>query len=213
MADQRRLLTRFAASRRDDLAPRRPAPGRLELLRQLLGDAEQPLAALHLGPDVVRIDAGRHPQHHQIVEEIGALADRPPRCGRSWRRSRLRPLPRRASWPSCRGPHAAAWPCARPPDRRSERQGRPDRGGRAESLMSNTITPSGESVRERRLRSMCGRRAVALRSRKAWPNSPAQATTTCTNAWAISARDSAQRAHCRALASPICDQCDPTVPL
>ena len=33
------------------------------------------LAALHLPPDVLGADAGRRPQHRQIIEKIGAFAD------------------------------------------------------------------------------------------------------------------------------------------
>ena len=42
-------------------------------LRNLLGDAEQPLAAVHLGPHVLGVDAGRNPEHDQIIEQIGAF--------------------------------------------------------------------------------------------------------------------------------------------
>src|ERR1700759_662828 len=43
--------------------------------RQLLGDAEQMLAPLHLLPDVVGHYAGRRPQHGKIIEQVGAFAD------------------------------------------------------------------------------------------------------------------------------------------
>jgi hypothetical protein len=45
------------------------------LLRHLLGDAEQPLPPIHLSPDVIGFDAGGDPQHHEIVDEIGAFLD------------------------------------------------------------------------------------------------------------------------------------------
>src|ERR1051325_4579836 len=62
------LLT--ARGRRCDARPHLVGRG----LEQLLGDAEQPLAPVHLVPHVLRVDAGGDPQHDQIVEEMGALA-------------------------------------------------------------------------------------------------------------------------------------------
>ena len=47
-------------------------PGRF---RQLLGDAEQVFAPLHLAPDVLGLDAGRCPQNSQVIEQVGTLAD------------------------------------------------------------------------------------------------------------------------------------------
>ena len=44
------------------------------LLRQLFGQAKQPLAPGHLGKHVLRPDAGLGPEHDQIVEQIGAFA-------------------------------------------------------------------------------------------------------------------------------------------
>src|ERR1700736_7043069 len=44
-------------------------------LGDLLGDAEQPLAAIHFLPDIFGADAGGDPEDDQIVEEIGAFLD------------------------------------------------------------------------------------------------------------------------------------------
>src|SRR3984893_7669054 len=41
----------------------------------LFGNAEGIGAAAHLGPDIVRIDAGAMPQRDEVVEQIGALAN------------------------------------------------------------------------------------------------------------------------------------------
>jgi hypothetical protein len=39
----------------------------------LFGNAEGVGAAAHLGPDIIRIDAGAMPQRDEVVEQIGAL--------------------------------------------------------------------------------------------------------------------------------------------
>src|SRR5437870_39429 len=41
-------------------------------LGHLLGDAEQCLAAIHLGPDLARIDPEIDPQDDEVVEKVGA---------------------------------------------------------------------------------------------------------------------------------------------
>src|SRR6202035_1514973 len=41
----------------------------------LFGNAEGVGAAAHLGPDIIRIDAGAMPQRDEVVEEIGALSN------------------------------------------------------------------------------------------------------------------------------------------
>src|SRR6266851_7397334 len=64
-------FTGAAAIERDDLAPRRRVQA---ILRQLLRDAQQPLATLHLRPHVLGMDVGGHPKHHEVIEEVGALA-------------------------------------------------------------------------------------------------------------------------------------------
>ena len=45
------------------------------VLEQLLGDAEQALAPLHLLPDFLRLHAGGDPEHDEIVDEVGAFLD------------------------------------------------------------------------------------------------------------------------------------------
>ena len=60
-----------AAVERDNLARRRSVEA---VLRKLLGNAQEPLTALHLRPHVLGVNAGRGPQHHEVVEQIGALA-------------------------------------------------------------------------------------------------------------------------------------------
>src|SRR5277367_1478973 len=45
------------------------------LFRHLLGDAEEPLAAVHFLPDVLRLDAGGDPEHDEIIDQVGALFD------------------------------------------------------------------------------------------------------------------------------------------
>src|SRR6476646_3367058 len=56
----------------DNLAPREDLGGPL---RKLLGNPEQALAAVHLGPDVFGMDARGNPEHDQIVHEVGAFLD------------------------------------------------------------------------------------------------------------------------------------------
>src|SRR5208282_1220094 len=46
-----------------------------ELLGHLLGHPQEPFAPVHLLPDVLRADAGSHPQHHEVVDEVGAFLD------------------------------------------------------------------------------------------------------------------------------------------
>src|SRR5262245_39053004 len=58
-----------------DLTPRRRLRRLQHALRKLLGDAQKPLAAIHLGPDVLGMNAGRNPEHHEIVHQIGAFTD------------------------------------------------------------------------------------------------------------------------------------------
>src|ERR1700720_1522130 len=65
-------LARAAAFEHDDL------PARIflrQLLRDFFGNAEQPLAPVHLFPDILGLDAGGDPQHYEIVDEIGAFLD------------------------------------------------------------------------------------------------------------------------------------------
>ena len=57
--------------RGDDLR-RRAAIGRF---RQFFGDTELVGAPAHLGPDFIEGDAAFVPQHDQLVDKIGALAD------------------------------------------------------------------------------------------------------------------------------------------
>src|ERR1700694_6188143 len=45
----------------------------------LFGNAEGVGAAAHLGPDIIRIDAGAMPQCDEVVEQIGALPNDAPR--------------------------------------------------------------------------------------------------------------------------------------
>ena len=64
---------------------RRADPGRRSLVhflghfdggfRQLLGNSEHVLAPLHFAPDVLGPHAGRRPQHREVIEQVGALAD------------------------------------------------------------------------------------------------------------------------------------------
>src|SRR5690242_20447479 len=65
-------LAQAAAFECDDLAARAVVEN---LFRHLLGDPEQPLAPLHLLPDILRTDAGGDPQHDEMVDEIGAFLD------------------------------------------------------------------------------------------------------------------------------------------
>src|SRR3954465_5648330 len=44
-------------------------------LRNLLGDAEQPLAPRPPVPDIARFDPRRDPEHDQVVHEVGAFPD------------------------------------------------------------------------------------------------------------------------------------------
>src|SRR4030081_2617463 len=68
-----------AGFERDNWSPR--DPGRdgfwqfYRRFRQLLGNAKQMLAALHLVPHVFGANPGRGPQHGKIIEQIGAFAD------------------------------------------------------------------------------------------------------------------------------------------
>src|ERR1041384_2055922 len=59
------------AIERYDLAPGR---GLGHFLRYLLGNAEEPLTSIHPRPDILGMDAGRHPQHDEVVDQIGAFA-------------------------------------------------------------------------------------------------------------------------------------------
>src|ERR1700760_3496100 len=54
-----------------------PARGRSQpdFLWQLLGDPEQRLAAIHLGPDIRGGDPEFTPQHEEIIDQIDALVD------------------------------------------------------------------------------------------------------------------------------------------
>src|SRR5271170_3529155 len=65
-------LARTAAFEHDDFATRK-------IFRQLLGDffgnAKESLAAVHFLPDILWTDTGGDPQHHQIIDEIGAFLD------------------------------------------------------------------------------------------------------------------------------------------
>src|SRR5215831_15237319 len=68
-----------AAVERDDLAPRRsvgalPRRSVRALLGKFLGNPQQPLAAFHLHPHVLGMDAGGDPEHDEIVEKVGAFA-------------------------------------------------------------------------------------------------------------------------------------------
>src|ERR1700730_4935008 len=65
-------LAQTAAFERDDLAPRAVVE---TLLRHLLGNPEQALAPVHFLPDILRPDARSDPQHHQMVDQIGAFLD------------------------------------------------------------------------------------------------------------------------------------------
>src|SRR5258705_5108620 len=65
---QSAALAQPAAFERDDLAPGRRIYEALlrrlgEALLELLGDPEQALATLHLGPHVLGMHACRHPEH------------------------------------------------------------------------------------------------------------------------------------------------------
>ena len=82
------------------------------------------------------------PQHDQIVEEIGALAHHRVAVAVASRRSRLRPLPRPASSPSCCGRRAAAAPCATTRGPRPWRRAPRHRVARANhSCLQNTQSP------------------------------------------------------------------------
>jgi hypothetical protein len=50
-------------------------PAAMPGFRQFLGDAVELLAPIHLPPDLAWHDAELAPQHHEIVDEVGALAD------------------------------------------------------------------------------------------------------------------------------------------
>src|SRR6516162_9659529 len=68
-------LAHPTAVERDDLAPRRsvgalPRRSVSALLGKFLGNPQQLLAALHLHPDVLGMDAGFDPKHREIVEEV-----------------------------------------------------------------------------------------------------------------------------------------------
>src|SRR5262249_26780221 len=52
----------------------RPHPPVAVPLEQLLGDAEEALAPLHLLPDVLRIDTRVRPEDDEVVKEVGAFA-------------------------------------------------------------------------------------------------------------------------------------------
>src|SRR3981189_260219 len=60
-------LAGAAAVKRHDLASRR---GVGAVLRQLFGDPEQPFAALHLHPYVLGVDAGRNPEHDEVIDQV-----------------------------------------------------------------------------------------------------------------------------------------------
>src|SRR5215472_15400127 len=50
----------------------RPHPPVTVPLEQLLGDAEEALAPVHLLPDVLRIDTRVRPENDEVVNEVGA---------------------------------------------------------------------------------------------------------------------------------------------
>src|SRR5947209_5779054 len=52
-----------------------PARLRLRGFGQLFGNAEQALAPIHLFPNVLGIHPGRAPEHDEMIEQVGALAD------------------------------------------------------------------------------------------------------------------------------------------
>src|SRR5262249_23735457 len=63
-------LADATAFQRDDLT----APAVLEhLLGHLLGNPQEPLAAVHLAPDVLGTNAGRDPQDDEVVEKVRAF--------------------------------------------------------------------------------------------------------------------------------------------
>src|SRR5690348_5421306 len=66
-------LAQAAALETHDLAPGRAWLD--QLLGQLLGDAEQALAPIHLGPDLLGLDARLDPERHQVIDQIGAFLD------------------------------------------------------------------------------------------------------------------------------------------
>src|ERR1700690_4497859 len=57
---------------RHNLTPRR---GLYQFLRHFFGNAKHLLAPAHLVPDLVGVDPGMNPEHHEIVQQIGAFAD------------------------------------------------------------------------------------------------------------------------------------------
>jgi hypothetical protein len=59
-----------ASVERDNLAPGRCIGS---ILGQLLGNTQKALAPLHLRPHVLGVNAGCGPEHHEVVEQIGAL--------------------------------------------------------------------------------------------------------------------------------------------
>src|SRR5262249_50388437 len=72
-------LAHPAAVERDDLAARRsvgalPRRSVSALLGKLLGNPQQTLAALHLHPHVLGMNAGGDPKHREVVEKVGAFA-------------------------------------------------------------------------------------------------------------------------------------------
>src|ERR1700704_6890731 len=64
-------LARAAAVERDNLALGRSVGA---VLRKLLGNAQKQFTALHLSPYVFGVNASGGPEHHEVVEQIGALA-------------------------------------------------------------------------------------------------------------------------------------------
>src|SRR5579883_2913954 len=61
------------AFQHDDLTPRKILG---QLLRHFLGNAQKPLAPVHLLPDILGADAGGDLQHDQVIDQVGALLDR-----------------------------------------------------------------------------------------------------------------------------------------
>jgi hypothetical protein len=53
-----------------DLSPRRSL---YHIFWQFFGNSKHPLAPAHLGPDFVGVNPGVNPEHHQIVNKIGAF--------------------------------------------------------------------------------------------------------------------------------------------
>src|SRR5450830_954250 len=60
------------ALQRHDFTPRRAV---YHILWHFFGNSEHLLAPAHFGPDIVGMDPGVNPEHHEIIEQVGAFPD------------------------------------------------------------------------------------------------------------------------------------------